>query len=74
MVVFAMIILAIIFSGVGTDVLILALIYWVIIHGIPTMVCTLLAGGHPLSAITGFLVSPVSALHPLIAAGSYNFV
>ncbi len=74
MVVFALIILAIIFSGVGTDVLILALIYWVIIHGIPTMACTLLAGGHPLSALTGFLISPISALHPLIAAGWFSAI
>ncbi|MDD1728967.1 MAG: TraB/GumN family protein [Methanospirillum sp.] len=74
MIVFALIIIAIIFSGVGTDVLLLALMYWVIIHGIPTMVCTLLAGGHPLSAITGFLISPISALHPLIAAGWFSAI
>ncbi|HWQ66522.1 MAG TPA: TraB/GumN family protein [Methanospirillum sp.] len=72
--IFALIILAIIFSGVGTDVLLLALLYWVVIHGIPTMVCTLLAGGHPLSAVTGFLVSPISALHPLIAAGWFSAI
>jgi pheromone shutdown-related protein TraB len=74
LVMFAVIILAIIFSGVGTDVLLLALFYWVIIHGIPTMACTLLAGGHILSAITGFLISPISALHPLIAAGWFSAI
>ena len=74
MLIFAIIIIAIIFSGVGTDVLLLALIYWVIIHGVPTMICTLLAGGHPLSAITGFVVSPISALHPLIAAGWFSAI
>jgi len=74
LVMFAVIIAAIIFSGVGTDVLILALFWWVIIHGIPTLVCTLLAGGHPLSAITGFLISPISALHPLIAAGWFSAI
>ncbi|MFH0967122.1 MAG: TraB/GumN family protein [Methanobacteriota archaeon] len=72
--VFAIIIIAILFSGVGTDVLLLALLYWVIIHGVPTMVCTLLAGGHPLSALTGFLISPISALHPLIAAGWFSAI
>jgi pheromone shutdown-related protein TraB len=66
---FGVIIAAIIFSGVGTDVLLVALIWWVIINGVPTMICTLLAGGHPFSAITGFVVSPISSLHPLIAAG-----
>ena len=71
---FVVIIAAIIFSGVGTDVLILALFWWVIIHGVPTAVCTLLAGGHPLSAVTGFLVSPISALHPLIAAGWFSAI
>jgi pheromone shutdown-related protein TraB len=74
MVIFAIIILAIIFSGVGTEILLLALAYWVIIHGVPTMVCTLLAGGHPLSALTGFVVSPLSALHPLIAAGWFSAI
>lgn len=74
MAMFAIIIIAIIFSGVGTDVLLLALFYWVIMHGVPTAVCTLLAGGHPLSALTGFLVSPISALHPLIAAGWFSAI
>lgn len=74
LVMFAVIILAILFSGVGTDVLLLALFYWVIIHGVPTMVCTLLAGGHIFSAITGFLISPISALHPLIAAGWFSAI
>lgn len=73
-IIFAIIIIAILFSGVGTDVLLLALLYWVIIHGVPTMACTLLAGGHPLSAITGFLISPISALHPLIAAGWFSAI
>lgn len=74
MVMFAIIIISIIFSGVGTDVLLLALFYWVIIHGVPTAVFTLLARGHPLSALTGFLVSPISALHPLIAAGWFSAI
>lgn len=72
--IFAIIIIAILFSGVGIDVLLLALLYWVIIHGVPTMACTLLAGGHPLSALTGFLISPISALHPLIAAGWFSAI
>jgi pheromone shutdown-related protein TraB len=74
MAMFAIIIIAIIFSGVGTTVLLWALFYWVIIHGVPTAICTLLARGHPLSALTGFLVSPISALHPLIAAGWFSAI
>lgn len=66
---FALLILAIIFSGVGTEVLIQALIYWILINGVLTAVFTLIAGGHLVSAMVGFVVSPLSSLHPLIAAG-----
>jgi pheromone shutdown-related protein TraB len=66
---FALLILAIAFSGVGLNVLIFALIYWVLIHGILTFVFTLALGGHPLSALTGFGVSWLTALNPLVAAG-----
>ncbi len=66
---FLLLVLAIVFSGVGTEVLISALFYWVILHGILTAVFTLAARGHPLSALTGFGVSWFTALNPLIAAG-----
>jgi pheromone shutdown-related protein TraB len=66
---FAFFIIVIAFSGVGTDVLISALIYWVLFHGILTAAFTLMARGHPLSAATGFSVSWLTALNPLIAAG-----
>ncbi|HNJ80457.1 MAG TPA: TraB/GumN family protein, partial [Methanoregulaceae archaeon] len=65
---FVFLLVAILFSGVGTDVLITALLYWVLIHGVLTAVFTLLAKGHPLSALTGFAVSWFTALNPLIAA------
>lgn len=68
-VLFAVLLVAIAFSGVGTSVLVTALIYWVLIHGVLTAVFTLIAGGHPLSALTGFGVSWLTALHPLVAAG-----
>jgi pheromone shutdown-related protein TraB len=67
--VFALFIAAIAFSGVGWDVLAMALIYWVVIHGALTAIFTLAAKGHPLSALTGFAVSWFTALNPLIAAG-----
>ena len=71
---FLFLLVAILFSGVGTDVLITALLYWVLIHGVLTAVFTLLAKGHPLSALTGFAVSWFTALNPLIAAGWFSAI
>ncbi len=71
---FALMIAAIAFSGVGLDVLVAALVYWVLIHGLLTAVFTLLAGGHPLSAATGFAVSWFTALNPLLAAGWFSAI
>lgn len=66
---FLFLLAAILFSGVGIEVLVTALVYWVLIHGVLTAVFTLLARGHPLSALTGFAVSWFTTLNPLIAAG-----
>lgn len=66
---FAFLILAIAFSGVGFKVLAMAIVYWVLVHGVLTAVFTLAARGHPLSALTGFAVSWFTALNPLVAAG-----
>jgi len=71
---FIFLLVAIIFSGVGIEVLITALLYWVLIHGVLTAVFTLLAKGHPLSALTGFAVSWFTALNPLIAAGWFSAI
>lgn len=71
---FLFLLVAILFSGVGTDVLITALLYWVLIHGVLTAAFTLLAKGHPLSALTGFAVSWFTALNPLIAAGWFSAI
>lgn len=68
-VLFIFLLVAIVFSGVGIEVLITALLYWVLIHGLLTAAFTLLARGHPVSALTGFAVSWFTALNPLIAAG-----
>jgi len=54
--VFVFILIALAFSGVGVEVLVHALLYWVLIHGVLTAVFTLAARGHPLSALTGFAV------------------
>jgi pheromone shutdown-related protein TraB len=66
---FVFLLVAILFSGVGIEVLVTALVYWVLIHGLLTAAFTLIARGHPLSALTGFAVSWFTALNPLIAAG-----
>lgn len=71
---FALLIIALAFSGVGLEVLAMALVYWVLIHGVLTAVFTLAARGHPLSALTGFAVSWFTALNPLIAAGWFSAI
>ncbi len=68
-VLFLLLIVAIAFSGVGFDVLLTALLYWVLINGVLSAAFTLLAGGHPLSAATAFAVSWMTSLNPLLAAG-----
>lgn len=68
-VLFLLLIAAIAFSGVGLDVLLTALLYWVLINGVLCAVFTLVAGGHPLSAATAFAVSWMTSLNPLLAAG-----
>ncbi|MDD1633973.1 MAG: TraB/GumN family protein [Methanomicrobiales archaeon] len=69
---FVLLVSAIAFSGVGTDLLIRAFVYWILIHGVLAAGFALLAGGHPLSALTAFAVSWATALHPLIAAGWFT--
>jgi len=66
---FLLLIAAIAFSGLGLDVLLTALLYWVLINGVLCAVFTLVAGGHPLSAATAFAVSWMTSLNPLLAAG-----
>ena len=72
--VFIGILVLIAFSGVGVGVLAWALLYWVLLHGVLTAVFTLAAGGHPLSALTGFAVSWLTAIHPLLAAGWFSAI
>ncbi len=45
------------------------LYWWFVLHIIATAIFTAIARGHPLSIITGALVSPFTALHPTLAAG-----
>jgi pheromone shutdown-related protein TraB len=67
--IFFLLLVAIAFSGVGLDVLLYAFLFWVIIHGVLAATFTLLAGGHPYSALTCFCVAWFTSLNPMIQAG-----
>jgi pheromone shutdown-related protein TraB len=66
---FAFLLAAIWFSGVGWGVLLEAFIFWVIIHGVLSALFVLLAGGHPYSALTCFCVAWMTSLNPMLHAG-----
>jgi len=66
---FAFLLAAIGFSGVGLNVLIEAFLFWVIIHGVLSGLFVLLAGGHPYSALTCFCVAWMTSLNPMLQAG-----
>ncbi|MDO4197903.1 MAG: TraB/GumN family protein [Erysipelotrichaceae bacterium] len=44
---------------------------WIIFNGCFSALGTLLAGGHILSIITAFIMSPITSLNPLLAAGFF---
>lgn len=66
---FAFLLAAIYFSGVGWGVLFEAFLFWVIIHGVLSALFVLLAGGHPYSALTCFCVAWMTSLNPMLHAG-----
>jgi pheromone shutdown-related protein TraB len=66
---FVFLLAAIAFSGVGPDVLVMAFLFWVIIHGALSGAFVLLAGGHPYSALTCFGVAWMTSLNPMLQAG-----
>ena len=47
----------------------LAAIYWILVNGILTAVGCLLAFGHPLTILAGFVAAPITSLNPMIGAG-----
>ncbi|MFZ2499367.1 MAG: TraB/GumN family protein [Methanosarcina sp.] len=61
--------LLLLLSGVSLKLLLIAFGCWFLITGVLSAVGTLLAGGHPYSVLTAFLVAWLTTLHPLIAAG-----
>ncbi len=42
---------------------------WVLINGTLTAIGALIAGGHPLTIISGFMAAPLTSLNPTVAAG-----
>lgn len=69
LVLFLSLICAILFSGVGTEVLITAFAWWVVINGTLAALGTLIARGHPFSAAVAFSAAWLTSLNPLLAAG-----
>lgn len=65
---FAVIIIAIAFSG-ATDLLVWAIIYWVLLHALFAGVATLLVRGHPFSAAVAAALAWATSLNPFLAAG-----
>ncbi|MCK9581566.1 MAG: TraB/GumN family protein [Methanoregula sp.] len=66
---FAFLLAAIWFSGVGWGVLFEAFLFWVIIHGVLSALFVLLVGGHPYSALACFCVAWMTSLNPMLQAG-----
>jgi pheromone shutdown-related protein TraB len=66
---FAFLLAAIGFSGVGLNVLLEAFLFWMIIHGVLSALFVLLAGGHPYSALTCLCVAWMTSLNPMLHAG-----
>ncbi len=68
-VVIAILVVAILFSGLSPDILVRALFWWFIINGSLSALGVLIARGHPFSALTAFAVAWLTSLNPFLAAG-----
>jgi len=56
-------------SGYTTDTIFEALKIWFVVNGVLSALGVVLARGHPLSALTAFMVAWLTSLNPLMAAG-----
>lgn len=45
-----------------------SLMIWVLANGIPTALGAILAAGHPLTVLAGFVAAPITSLSPLVGA------
>jgi pheromone shutdown protein TraB len=44
-------------------------LFWVLATGVPTAIGGVLALGHPITVLSGFLAAPITSLSPVIGAG-----
>jgi pheromone shutdown-related protein TraB len=45
------------------------LLFWIVVNSVPCMLGAIIALGHPLTALVGFLAAPITSLTPVIGAG-----
>lgn len=55
-------------ADIGTDVI----VTWILATGIFGAIGCTIAGGHPLSILTAFVVSPLTPLHPALGSGTLS--
>ncbi|MGC9514527.1 TraB/GumN family protein [Methanocrinis sp.] len=60
---------AVLISGSSTENLFSALKIWFLVNGVLSALGVVLARGHPLSALTAFMIAWLTSLNPLMAAG-----
>ena len=60
---------AVLIAGSDSQTIISALKIWFIVNGVLSALGVVLARGHPLSALTAFMVAWLTSLNPLMAAG-----
>lgn len=60
---------AVILSGITTENLFSAFKIWFLVNGALSAAGVILARGHPLSALTAFMIAWLTSLNPLMAAG-----
>ncbi|MDD2438929.1 MAG: TraB/GumN family protein [Methanosarcinaceae archaeon] len=61
--------LLLLLSGTSPELLFIAFCWWFLINGVLSAGGALLAGGHPYSILTAFLVAWLTSLNPMLAAG-----
>lgn len=66
---FVLIILAVVFMDISTDLLIHAFLWWFLINGVLSAAGVVIARGHPVSVFTAFAVAWLTSLNPFLAAG-----
>lgn len=55
-------------KDIGTDIV----VHWILATGLLGALGCTIAGGHPLSILTAFVVSPITPLHPALGSGTLS--